>query len=191
MTADEARSKLSSVGKSCVVVDFLRLVRFSACHIVFLSHCVYRLRRSACFCTLHLPPCAYHTLSTTITNTITRNLKDAVAAGLTSVPKNRSYNRSGRRSSPSTSTVARGGGRRGRYESSSSSSAEPEFGWQQRKSPRGGDGDWDDRGEEQNYGFDDYSGGGGGGDDVEAFEGEWGGEQEQYRGGDEGQEEGD
>ncbi|CAM9770105.1 unnamed protein product [Pylaiella littoralis] len=112
-----------------------------------------------------------------------RNLKDAVAAGLTAVPKKRSYNRSGRRPSPSTSPAAREGGRRGRYEPSSSSSAEPEFGWQQRKSPPSGDGNWDDGGgEEQDFGFDD-GGGGGGGDDVEGFEGGWGGEEGRYGGG--------
>lgn len=115
-----------------------------------------------------------------------RNLKDAVAAGLTSVPKikKRSYN-----SGDGSSAAVRGGRGRGRGSGPYGSlqpppPSEPEFGWQQkhklRSQPEGGDDDgygYGDALEQEDFvaGFDD------GGSDVDAvgFEGGWGGGQEE------------
>ncbi|CAM9693245.1 unnamed protein product [Ectocarpus sp. 4 AP-2014] len=91
-----------------------------------------------------------------------RNLKDAVAAGLTAVPKKRG---GGSRRS--------GGKGRGRFDpSSSSSSSEPEYGWQSNKKRQpmedeGGGGG----GEVRESGFGSTSGGGV--VDMEGFEGGW------------------
>eukprot|EP00903_Cladosiphon_okamuranus_P019516 g17947.t1 len=122
-----------------------------------------------------------------------RNLKDAVAAGLTSAPKikKRSYNRGDGRSG-----AARGGRGKGRDRGSGPYGSmrpppppEPEFGWQQQQNLRNqpGGGDDDDYGygdvleqEDLVAEFDD------GGGDVEGFEGGWAGghevDEERYSG---------
>ncbi|CAM9345111.1 unnamed protein product [Ectocarpus fasciculatus] len=91
-----------------------------------------------------------------------RNLKDAVAAGLTAVPKKRG-NGSSRRS---------GGRGRGRFDrSSSSSSSEPEYGWQSNKKRQPMEDEGGGGGEFRESGFGVSSGNDLG--DVEGFEGGW------------------
>lgn len=98
-----------------------------------------------------------------------RNLQDAVAAGLTSIPKKRKP-----RSRSSGDAAGRGGGGTGRFRPQYSSS-EPEFGWQSNKMPTSASGygaEGMPRGE--STGFDNGGGGsgdGGGDMELEGFEG--------------------
>eukprot|EP00752_Nemacystus_decipiens_P018297 g16413.t1 len=113
-----------------------------------------------------------------------RNLKDAVAAGLTSVPKVRKRSYKAGDGSSAAARGGRGGGRGGGpYEPlHPTPPSEPEFGWQQQQSLRhrpvygegDGDGYGDALGREQFVsGFHDGSS-----VDIEGFEGGWGAGQE-------------
>ncbi|CAM9304580.1 unnamed protein product [Hapterophycus canaliculatus] len=118
-----------------------------------------------------------------------RNLKDAVAAGLTSIPKKRKP-----RSRSPGGTAARAGGGFGRYRPQFSP-PEPEFGWQQKKTAPSASGDGAEGELGEDYSGYDHGGGGGadgrdGGDmEVEGFEGGWGAGEDKYGGGEGGGEE--
>lgn len=81
------------------------------------------------------PPSPLHT------SYLSRNLKDAVAAGLTSVPKKgrNTSSSSYRRTSPSASPTNNSRGRKGVRGDSDGSKTAPEFGWQTNKRLHGGE----------------------------------------------------
>ncbi|CAM9815884.1 unnamed protein product, partial [Scytosiphon promiscuus] len=88
--------------------------------------------------------------------------QDAVAAGLTSIPKKRKP-----RSRSSGGNAGQGGGGNGRYRPQYSS-PEPEFGWQQKKSPPAVSGDGGEGSLREEYSSVDDGGGGGRGGAVDA-----------------------